>query len=273
MQMHRFGKKSKLLFMKKIALITGYSSDIGQEVAELLSQKIKVIATSRKKLICKEKHNIEIIKLDITNEISCNNLKKFLKKNNYQIDILINIVGHSISGPCDFYDSKTFNNLFNVNVLGAFRLMQLAIPDMKLNNSGRIINIASMNSYFFNPYYSIYCATKAALLAYSYATSVELQKFNIHITTILPGALSSNKNNKSTMTHKSARESFFLLKWFLPLTNPKKIAEKILESIMSSKINPIIIVGRDAKLVYLLQRILPNKIWFNIQKTIWSSQK
>ena len=189
-----------LLINGKIALITGGCSGIGLAVAKsLASEGVKVCVTSRSEKKVKEALNAlnEIFEIDhmgIVSDISLDGeaelvFSQIMQKHG-RLDILINNVGdtHGILDPyCPLED---WNRLFKLIMGVAIELNNLAIPVMRANKWGRIVNItagASMENSGPVPY----CSFKAAFTAYtrSMARVLALEGNNTVMTAVLPGVV------------------------------------------------------------------------------------
>ena len=147
--------------------------------------------------------------------------------------------------------------------------MREVVPFMKKQKGGSIISITSMSGLVSFPNFGIYSSSKFALEALSESLYYEFKKENIHVTTVAPGAIFNPNVDSSTMPHKPAREKFFILKLFLPMVTIEGITHTILETIDSKNPPSRIVVGRDAKLVYTMNRILPQRVWTMLMNYVW----
>lgn len=172
--------------MKKI-LLTGATKGIGKQIATLLaSSDYELIITGR---------NLEQLQ-EISSLLNCKYIKQDLLEENAEealfsklnnIDILINNAGGYIWSELENTTLSDIKNLIKLNFEAPYKLSQLAIPYMKAQKWGRIINIGSISGVVGEANASLYSATKGAVVAMSKALGLELAEFGITINTINPG--------------------------------------------------------------------------------------
>ena len=181
----------------KIALITGGTQGYGRATAAILVQEgAKVIITARKKADLekvKEEIGCEDIFLgDVTSPSDWEKLYCFIKEKYGKLDILINNAGggiaikDTIDQSIEDIDRTILLNLNSV-IYGSRLFGRL----MKENKSGTIINISSACAKEAWPQWSVYAASKWAVLGFSKGLYVELQPYNIRVTCIVPSAAST----------------------------------------------------------------------------------
>ena len=167
---------------KKI-LITGSSSGIGRVTSEkLLEANYQVFQTGRRQIDDKNYLSVDLSSLD--------NVKKlydYVKENFGEIDVLINNAGGYLYSPIEKTSKEDIISLFNANFLSHYYLTSLVVSDMKKNNWGRIINIASISGVVGESYASLYSASKSAYYGFSKALALELAQNNITVNSISPG--------------------------------------------------------------------------------------
>src|SRR4051794_11131969 len=114
------------------------------------------------------------------------------------VDVLINNAGESQSGPLEELPAEAVERLFRVNVFGALRLTQLALPGMRSRGYGRVIMVGSMLASFPLAYRSSYVASKAALKGFADAGRQELSPFGVWLTTVEPGSIATGISDRRT---------------------------------------------------------------------------
>ena len=184
--------------MKQTAFITGATSGIGKATAELFAKNnIRLILCGRRKERLENlqeelsKHTeVTILQFDVSDrkgvEIAINSLPSAFKK----IDILINNAGnaHGLSSIQDG-DIDDWDAMIDSNVKGLLYVSKAIIPQMTLRNSGFIVNIGSIAAKEVYPNGNVYCASKHAVDALNKAMRIDLNKHNIRVAAIHPGAV------------------------------------------------------------------------------------
>lgn len=235
--------------MKKNVFVSGASSGLGQVLVEkLLSQGFKVYGTYNSKKPFELKKSVKYIELEITSDKSCSDAVKKVLSVEKRIDVLINCVGVTPSGPTANYSPQQFQNVLQINTIGPFRLIKEVLPVMK-NKGGLIINVTSLNSFLALPHSGIYSASKFALDALGLSLRNELKSDGINLVNVAPGVFVAD-NNKNLIQKNIFRSVF-------PFTTRTKVADEIVKVVLGNNFPPRIIIGTDAKIAYLLTRILP----------------
>lgn len=201
----------------KIAVITGAGKGIGKATAELfLKEGAKVVLTSRNKsdleqLIAENKSyndNISVIAGDISKEETINKVIDETIGNHGRIDILVNNAGFGIFD--NLVDSKLedFDSVFNTNVRSLYLITKGFLPYMIKEQSGTIINIASVAGKQGFATGSIYCASKHAVMGLSRALMLEVRQYNIRVCAVCPGSVATEFfRADSQTTLSSSKES------------------------------------------------------------------
>jgi short-subunit dehydrogenase len=111
-----------------------------------------------------------------------------LKEHN-RIDVLINNAGMGMAGSVEDLEMTPLNHVFDTNLKGPIRVMQQVLKIMHKQQSGRIINIASLAGDNGLPFRSVYSASKAALMRITESLRLELRHTPIQCTTLSPGSI------------------------------------------------------------------------------------
>ena len=176
----------------KIAIITGAGSGIGKGIAKKFSENnAKIIIADfneeNGKLAEKEIKNSIFIKTDVSNEESVKNMINETINKFGKIDILVNNAGLQYIAKVEDFPLEKWNQLIGVMLTGTFLCTKYAVPHMKKNNWGRIINISSAHGKVASPWKSAYVAAKHGIIGFTKVIAKELAEFNITANSICPG--------------------------------------------------------------------------------------
>jgi NAD(P)-dependent dehydrogenase (short-subunit alcohol dehydrogenase family) len=180
---------------EKAILITGCSSGIGLDAALALKQRgHKVIASCRKKedqvkLIAL---GLDTVLLDVNNSSSIHTaFAEVLSQTKGRLDVLINNAGYGQAGALEDISREVIRRQFETNVFGLLELSNLAIPIMRQQGQGRIINLSSILGVISLPFRGAYNASKYAVEGLSDTLRLELRSSGISVITIEPGPIES----------------------------------------------------------------------------------
>lgn len=172
---------------RRIALVTGASSGIGQATAELLAKAgHKVYGTSRRGGEAGGRA-FEMLPLDVTSDASVAAAVERLMQLEGRIDLLVNNAGFGVA-PAGAEESSMAQAraIFATNFFGLIRMTRAVLPHMRRQGAGRIINIGSVLGFLPMPYGALYAATKHAIEGYSESLDHELRTMGIRVSVIEP---------------------------------------------------------------------------------------
>ncbi|MDP2174729.1 MAG: SDR family oxidoreductase [Bacteroidota bacterium] len=187
----------------KIAVITGVSKGIGEALCQqLLAEGCTVFGLGRNNFKSSVE-NYTFISTDVRNVEEVNTAFETILKEHSHIDILINNAGLGYFGNVDDLPLKEWDEMMQTNVNGMFYCTRLAVPVMKKNGFGHIINIASTAGLEGMPMVSGYCATKWAVKGFSESLWRELRDFKIKVTCVYPGSVKTDffRNSPNITPH------------------------------------------------------------------------
>ncbi len=179
---------------KKVALVTGGSSGIGEMAARQLNDAgFTVYAAARRadRMAALEQAGIRTLSLDVTDDASARAAVERIITDEGRIDVLVNNAGYGSYGSLEEAPLAEAQAQLDVNVLGLARLTQLVVPHMRSQESGTIINISSMGGRFATPLGAWYHASKYAVEGLSDALRLELAQFGIDVVLVEPGGTRS----------------------------------------------------------------------------------
>jgi short-subunit dehydrogenase len=184
-------------FAGKWALITGASSGLGLEFADLLAaQKVNLVLAARRqesmeKLASdlRRKYGVGVLveAIDLASPGAASRLKSSLDARSVAIDILLNNAGYGLHG--DFLEApiERTMNMIQLNITTVTELTYFFGRDMATRRSGHILLVASLLGFQAVPSYAAYAATKAYVLAFGEALHDELRPHGVVVTSLCPG--------------------------------------------------------------------------------------
>jgi short-subunit dehydrogenase len=176
---------------EKIAIVTGASEGIGLAIAQELAKRGAAVVLSARS---QEKLEAEAAKIpgslaivaDMTKAEDIRDLINKTKEKFERIDILVNNAGRGMRAGIESIDLKEYRAIMELNVFGVLEAMQLAIPIMREQGGGAIVNISSMVSKNYYQGLAAYASTKYALNALTLTARGELEEDNIVVSAFHP---------------------------------------------------------------------------------------
>ena len=269
--------------MKKVILLTGASSGIGYNTAESLAKEGHIVygaARRTERMEDLKQFGVKPIYLDVTNEDSIKNAVDMIIEKEGRVDVLINNAGYGSFGAVEDVDISEAKMQFEVNLFGLARLVQLVLPHMRKQKSGRIINVASMGGRLTTYFGAWYHATKYALEAFSDALRMEVSDFGIDVSIIEPGGIKTewgmiaadkleNSAKGGAYEKEALKTAEGMKKQYSGnmLSNPIVITKAISKAVNSRRPKARYLIGFMAKPLVFLHTILPTRIFDKIMKS------
>jgi 3-hydroxy acid dehydrogenase / malonic semialdehyde reductase len=181
---------------KRIALITGATSGIGEATARLLSRnnfKLILCGRRRERLADLKKElsaDTEVVTLafDVRERKAVEESLRSLSEGWREIDVLINNAGNAHGlAPIHTGDVNDWDSMMDINVKGLLYVSREVVPGMTTRKSGHVINIGSIAGKEVYPNGNVYCASKFAVDALTKGMRMDLNAFSIKVTGIHPG--------------------------------------------------------------------------------------
>jgi short-subunit dehydrogenase len=250
----------------KLALITGGTSGIGAELAKLFVRdgcNVVLVSNDPDELVqhtksilkqINDKVNIYTEKCDLSDDddhVRIELVDKIMNQYGITVHYLVNNAGFGMIGEFHEMNWKKQRSMILVNVLAVAHMAHLFINAAKRstkNEQFRILNTSSMVSMHPVPLFSTYSATKAFVRFLSQAITVELDKYNITCTTLLPGA---------TRTPFLKKSRYDKISWFegVHKSSPEHVAKTGYYHMMTGK--PLSIPGFISSILYTLMSYSP----------------
>jgi len=240
----------------KICVITGGGQGIGRASAELFSREGARVFIMEKNehlghetaIACGKKASF--LKVDIANPIQVEAAFELITQQHGRLDVLYNnasIFMGDEDGPVGTVSVDTWRQIIEVNLFGLYLCSQKAIPLLRANRGGSIINTSSSAGLIGIPGCDAYTATKGATISLTRSMAAEYGPSNIRVNCIAPAAIATEMVKESSLKHDSFdEESFIKLRSPLRRYGSAEEIAKIalfLASDDSSYVNGAIIVG------------------------------
>jgi len=180
------------MMMSKTALVTGASSGIGEAtVRALLEDGYEVFAGARRleRMAPLERLGARLIFLDLADDASIVSAVETIANAAGRLDVLVNNAGYGCLGALEDVPLAEGRRQFEVCLFGLARLCQLALPIMRSQGAGRIVNVGSMVGRFGEPFGAWYHAAKFAVEGLSDCLRMEAAPFGVHVIVIEPGTI------------------------------------------------------------------------------------
>lgn len=173
--------------MSKTILVTGGSSGIGlSAVRRFAAAGHTVFSASRNPTRNPLPEGVTPIVCDVA-EPDCARTITEIASRTGRLDVLVNNAGTGELVPFEEGSDEEARHIIEVNLLGPMRLARAAVPIMRDQGDGRIVNVTSLNDILAAPFLAWYSATKAGLAAASYALAAEVAQFGIKVSVVAPG--------------------------------------------------------------------------------------
>jgi short-subunit dehydrogenase len=196
--------------------------------------------------------SIETLQLDVSDSSSIQHaFNQLLSMTSGCLDVLINNAGYGQAGALEDITREVLRAQFETNVFGLLELTNLAIPIMRKQGQGRIINISSILGIISMPFRGAYNASKYAVEGLSDTLRLELYSSGIHVATIEPGPIESRFRDNSVDTTLQNID--------IKKTHFKKQYEFMLNSYKQVKTNSFFTKQTDVVITKLIHAIEANR--------------
>lgn len=237
---------------KKVAVITGASSGIGEATAKLLAANglIVVLAARREERLKELVQEIESAGgealyqvTDVSNHSEVEQLIKVAIDNFGKVDVLINSAGIMAHSRLKDKRIVDWENMIDINLKGTLYGIGAVLPYMNAKKSGHIINISSVAGHYAHAGGAVYSATKWAVCAISESLREEVAQdgSNIRVSIISPGAI--NTELLSSMTDPNLKKSYeeFYENFGIPVDRVASAIQQVIDVPADASWNEVII--------------------------------
>ncbi|WP_345948158.1 SDR family oxidoreductase [Mucilaginibacter sp. PAMB04274] len=199
----------------KVWFITGASKGFGLSlVKQLLSDGQLVAATSRnidhlKAAVGSSSGKFLPLEVNLSNELSVSEALEATNEIFGRIDVIVNNAGYGIGGSIEELTDEETRSSFDVNVFGTLNVIRKAMPYLRAQQSGHIINLSSIAGIAPATGWAIYAATKFSVIGLSEVLAEDVRSFGIKVTVVAPGAFrTSFLNPESIVMTKNPIEEY-----------------------------------------------------------------
>jgi len=253
---------------KETALITGASSGIGLELAELFAADgSDLVLVARREDRLKELADrleteygvkVHVLPKDLSEPKAPDEIFAQLKKEKIQVDVLVNNAGFGVKGIIPEIDLDQQLDMVQVNVKALTHLTRLFLPGMIERGYGGVLNVGSLAAFQPGPNLAVYFATKAYVLSYTEALAEEISNPDIKISCLAPGPVRTEFGEKSDL------EDSLLFK--VSLMDSEPVVRAGYEGFRKGKV--IVIPGLKQQIVPFLNRFTPRSVVRKIAKKL-----
>ncbi|MCP5432510.1 MAG: 3-hydroxybutyrate dehydrogenase [Alphaproteobacteria bacterium] len=186
------------MFKGRAAIVTGSTSGIGHGIAEALAregvnivlngiEKPEQIGELKDKLAGENKVKVAYSNANLMTREGAESLVALCAESFGSVDILVNNAGIQHVAPVDEFPPEKWDAILALNLSAAFHTIRMALPFMKKNGYGRIVNIASAHGLVASPFKSAYVAAKHGLVGLTKVVALETAELPITCNAICPG--------------------------------------------------------------------------------------
>jgi NAD(P)-dependent dehydrogenase (short-subunit alcohol dehydrogenase family) len=248
--------------MSKVWLVTGSASGLGRNIAEaVLASGARLVATARdprrlEDLVQKYGDKVRTAPLDVADERAAHAAVKVALDAFGQLDVVVNNAGYGDIAPFEQLSSERFKALIDTNFYGVVNVTRAAVPVMRKQRSGCILQISSVGGRLARPGSTGYHAAKWAVGGFTESLAQEVAPFGVKVCALEPGGMRTNwgaRANKETPALLADYEPSVgaVIKalasyWGNEISDPAKVAQLILRLADSDRLPAHLLLGSDA---------------------------
>ncbi len=267
---------------RKVALVTGASSGIGQAVAAAMAKDGYIVyGTSRHaayETAGERDATYTMLPMTVENEESVAAAVEYIAERHARIDVLVNAAGSGIAGAIEETTAAEARAQFDVCFFGVVSVLHHVLPLMREAGGGTVINIGSMASSFPIPFQAMYSSAKAALLMLTATLRLEVRPFGIRACVIEPGDTRTGFTQKRRFTQKTAqtryrqpfeRALYEMIRSELVSEGPERCATLVLKAAKMKNLPVKLSVGLLYKLFYMAAKLAPRRLIEFVMRSIY----
>lgn len=238
------------------ALITGASTGIGRELAEIFAANkfnLALVARHQERLsaVAQELSSVHRVQVQaLAEDLSRPGVAEglFQRLRATPISVLVNNAGFGSYGPFVESDLTVQTEMMQLNMVALVQLTHLFVQPMRLRKTGHILNVASTAAFQPGPLLNIYYATKAFVFSFSYALADELQGSGVNVTVLCPGLTRTEFQKRAHLREGAA--------W--PMMSARTVAESGYRGMLTGR--RVVIPGMLNRVATFFARRVPFRI-------------
>ena len=260
----------------RVAVITGAGSGIGRALALSLARRhchlalADIDAAGRREsaaMLANMGVRVTTHAFDVADRTAVRTLPATVHDAHGRVDLLVNNAGVALGGTFEQVSEDDFDWLMDINFNGVVRMTRAFLPLLRQSDEARIVNVSSIYGIVSPPGQSAYSASKFAVRGFSNALRHELEGSTVAVSVVHPGGVATSIARNARVPEGTPPDE---------VTRGRKIAEKLLRLAPEAAGETIargiearqsrILVGNDARVVSILERISPVNYWRILKK-------
>jgi NAD(P)-dependent dehydrogenase (short-subunit alcohol dehydrogenase family) len=249
-------------FMSKVWLVTGSASGLGRNIAEaVLASGDHLVATARdtrrlEDLVKKYGDQVRTAALDVTDEAAAKAAVQVAVEAFGLLDVVVNNAGYGDIAPFEQLSSERFKAVVDTNFYGVVNVTRAALPIMRRQKSGCILQISSVGGRLALPGSAPYHAAKWAIGGFTESLAQEVAPFGVKVCALEPGGMRTNWGVRANQDipellpdyEPSVGAVVKMLKshWGQENSDPAKVAQVVLRLAASDRLPAHLLLGSDA---------------------------
>jgi NAD(P)-dependent dehydrogenase (short-subunit alcohol dehydrogenase family) len=248
--------------MSKVWLVTGSASGLGRNIAEaVLASGDRLVATARdprrlEDLVKKYGDQIRTAPLDVTDEREAYAAVQVAVDAFGRLDVVVNNAGYGDIAPFEQLSTERFKSVVDTNFYGVVNVCRAAIPIMRTQKSGCILQISSVGGRLARPGNTPYHAAKWAVGGFTESLAQEVAPFGVKVCALEPGGMRTNWGTRANQDTPDLLPDYepsvgsvvkaLASYWGHETSDPVKVAQVILRLAAADRLPAHLLLGSDA---------------------------
>ncbi|MEM8583256.1 MAG: SDR family NAD(P)-dependent oxidoreductase [Bacteroidota bacterium] len=264
----------------KVALVTGASSGVGEALSPMLARSgYRVFGMSRRRV---DIPGVEPLPADVSKPDTVKEaISTLLSETGGHLDCVVHCAGIGGAGPVEQMPLDRANTIMDTNFWGSYHICQACLPALLEAPAGRLLLVGSIAGFMGIPFRSVYCASKAGLIALTDSLRLETSKSSLQISCVCPGDIATNSiATQFRMPVKEVKERYRsayeaadsgMAENVDHGMSAEYVAEQLQIILNKNSLKPRYVVGPPLQRASTIaRRILPGKLWERVLKSYYS---